>query len=195
MSERTKKTLEPMLSEFNGRSGEILAEEEIKVSLKEWGRYTLLNTIGQLLVASGSTYAGVEEGKLAFALDVERCSITLYDDAEGNGACELFIATIRFLKLREPKRRNACTSTSERRFCQHPEQEFLTCEEHIANRALFELAQGSSLEGVRLKPELRAQADSLNQRYQSLWDQLSVRSVQRGSVQDCASHPTGTSSG
>ena len=111
-----------MLSEFNGRSGEILAEDEIKDSLKEWGRYTLLNTIGQLLVASGSTYAGVEEGKLAFALDVERCSITLYDDdAEGNGACELIH---RYYQISEAtrldKRRNACTSASERRFCQHP---------------------------------------------------------------------------
>ena len=182
--ENVKRTLEPMLSEFNGRSGEILAEDEIKDSLKEWERYTLLNTIGQLLVASGSTYAGVEEGKLAFALDVERCSITLYDDdAEGNGACELIHS---YYQISEATR----AASGEMRapplpsedFVSILEQEFLTCEEHIANRAAFELAQGSSLGGVRLKPELRAQADSLNQRYQSLWDQLSVRSVQRAGL-------------
>ena len=125
-----------MLSEFNGRSGEILAEDEIKDSLKEWERYTLLNTIGQLLVASGSTYAGVEEGKLAFALDVERCSITLYDDdAEGNGACELIHS---YYQISEATR----AASGEMRapplpsedFVSILEQEFLTCEEHIANR-------------------------------------------------------------
>jgi hypothetical protein len=62
------------------------------------------------------------------------------------------------------------------------EDQFLTCEEHIANRAAFELAQGSPLPERRLKHELRAQATSLNDRYQVLWNQLSIRSVQRSSL-------------
>jgi hypothetical protein len=182
--ENVRTTLEPMLSDFNLRCTEIFAEDELKASLREWGRYTLLNTLGQLLVTSGSSYAGVEEGKLAFAIDVERCSITLYDDdAEGNGACELIH---RYYQISEATR----AASGEMRapplpsedFVSILEDQFLTCEEHIANRAAFELAQGSPLPERRLKHELRAQATSLNDRYQVLWNQLSIRSVQRSSL-------------
>ena len=53
--------------------------------MKEWGRYTLLNTIGQLLVESGSKYSG-GGWETSFSIDAENSAVVLYDDdAEGNG--------------------------------------------------------------------------------------------------------------
>ena len=64
--------------------------EELTESFEEWQTYTVLNTIGRLLVQSAAIYTGVEEEKLAFFIDFSDLSVTIYDDdTEGNGSCEL----------------------------------------------------------------------------------------------------------
>jgi len=176
-------TLSPFFTEYNDKMHNLYNLEELTESFEEWQTYTALNTIGRLLVQSAAIYTGVEEEKLAFFIDFSDLSVTIYDDdTEGNGSCELidrYYLISKATRAVNGKMRAPPLPKSD--FISNFEKKFLTCEEHIAHRLAFESME-DGYELPRKVREFKQQAESLKNRYTSLWNSLNIRTVGRSSL-------------
>ena len=176
-------TLSPFFIEYNDKMHNLYNLEELTESFEEWQTYTVLNTIGRLLVQSAAIYTGVEEEKLAFFIDFSDLSVTIYDDdTEGNGSCELidrYYLISKATRAVNGKMRAPPLPKSD--FISNFEKKFLTCDEHIAHRLAFESME-DGYELPRKVREFKQQAESLKNRYTSLWNSLNIRSVGRSSL-------------
>ena len=176
-------TLTPFYDKYNLESSNLYDLEELKISFEEWQTYTVLNTIGQLLVQSAADYTGVEEEKLAFYIDVNELSVTLYDDdTEGNGSCDLINRFYLISKSTRAANGNMrAPPLPQSDFVSKFEKQFITCEEHVANRLVFEsMEEGYEL--PRKVREYRLQIESMKKRHSQLWNELKVKSVGRSSL-------------
>lgn len=182
--EHVRTSLEPLVfHKYNVQYSQIYEEQEFILSLVEWQKYTILNTLGRLLVQSGAIYTGVEEEKLAFSIDIQELSITLYDDdAEGNGSCELihrYYLISEATKSANGEMRAPPLPTTD--FICNFERQFLTCQEHIEQRLAFQTLDGE-FHFPRTLRSYQEQALSIKNRYSALWNKLNIKSIGRASL-------------
>ena len=180
--EHVRESLTPMFDKYNSQNSELYGADELVESFNEWSRYTAMNTIGRLLVQSGALYTGVEEEKLAFSIDIEECSITVYDDdAEGNGSCELIHRY--YLISEATKSANGemrAPPLPSKDFIWELERQFITCPEHVAQRVAFQSLE-EGFDCPRTLNSHQEQALSMKKRYSDIWNHLQITSIGRAS--------------
>ncbi|MAS80482.1 MAG: hypothetical protein CMA28_02535 [Euryarchaeota archaeon] len=151
--------------------------DDFSTSVEEWQRYTLLNSLGKIMVEAASTFTGVQEEKIAYSIDIENLNVTLYDDdAEGNGCCE---AIWRHYQVSNASKAAAgqmrAPPPPSHDFTSIMEKRMLTCREHITHRLAFDIFNGLEIPST-LKRSATA-AESLKKNFATIWEGIGVDNI------------------
>ena len=149
--------------------------------IQQWVRRTVLNTLGGLMIETGSKFAGVDAHKLGYAFDDEKSILYLYDaDAEGNGTVDMIRE---YMHIPEAARSAQHLFGGERL----PSEDFFTvferflmiCSEHVIHK----MAMTNAASNDDIPEDWKEEAKRLHVQSEGEWNGLRVGSVREASLQ------------